>query len=137
MYPPHFMYLTHTQTGGASLVGQTVEVSGWVRTVRNQKAFSFVEVNDGSSMSGLQVVVQPECEGYAVVSEGGVGTGASVAVRGEVVASPGGKQAVCGWLCDVWCNEVCVLCLYRLVCIMWNMLFFLCVCVCTHTQLFV
>ncbi len=133
------MYLTNTQTGGASLVGQTVEVSGWVRTVRNQKAFSFVEVNDGSSMSGLQVVVQPECEGYAVVSEGGVGIGASVAVRGEVVASPGGKQAVCGWLfvvCDAKCNEVCVLCLYRLVCIMWNMLFF-CVCVCTHTQLLV
>lgn len=38
-----------------SLLGQTVSIKGWVRTKRGQKAFSFVEVNDGSCMKGVQV----------------------------------------------------------------------------------
>ena len=76
------------------MIGQSTEISGWVRTVRNQKAFSFAEVNDGSSISGLQVVVNPDCDGYALITEGGVSTGAAVTVRGTLVASPGGKQAV-------------------------------------------
>ncbi|CAN0434283.1 unnamed protein product, partial [Hapterophycus canaliculatus] len=38
-----------------ALLGQTVVVKGWVRTKRDQKTFSFVEVNDGSCMNGVQV----------------------------------------------------------------------------------
>lgn len=65
-----------------------------MRTVRNQKAFSFAEVNDGSSMAGLQVVINPDCDGYALIDQGGLSTGAAVSIRGMLVASPGGKQAV-------------------------------------------
>lgn len=42
---------------GSDLVGQTVTVKGWVRTVRQQKTFAFVELNDGSSLKGVQVGV--------------------------------------------------------------------------------
>lgn len=74
------------------MIGQSTHVSGWVRTVRNQKAFSFAEVNDGSSMAGLQIVINPDCDGYDLVAE--LSTGAAVSARGTLVASPGGKQAV-------------------------------------------
>ena len=39
---------------GTAQVGQEVLINGWVRTVRSQKTFSFVEVNDGSSLGGVQ-----------------------------------------------------------------------------------
>ncbi|CAM9674875.1 unnamed protein product [Discosporangium mesarthrocarpum] len=72
------------------LLGRQVVVKGWVRTKRDQKAFSFVEVNDGSCMAGLQVVVGSDVATYPEVER--LSTGASVAVRGEVVESPGKNQ---------------------------------------------
>ncbi|KAK9844430.1 hypothetical protein WJX74_002376 [Apatococcus lobatus] len=50
------------------------------------------QVNDGSTLSGLQVVVNPDCEGYSLIDDGQVATGASVAVVGELTESPGGRQ---------------------------------------------
>lgn len=69
-----------------ALVGQTVTVKGWVRTVREQKTFTFIEMNDGSTLSNLQII--------ADTLPPHVTTGASLAVEGEVVASPGAKQSV-------------------------------------------
>ena len=40
---------------GPERLGESVTVKGWVRTVRQQKTFAFIEVNDGSSLKGLQV----------------------------------------------------------------------------------
>lgn len=51
-----------------------------------------MQVNDGSTLSGLQIVVNPECEGYGLIEDGQVATGASVAVIGELTESPGGRQ---------------------------------------------
>jgi hypothetical protein len=65
-----------------------------VRTVRAQKDLSFVEVNDGSSLSGIQAVVTSEAEGASVLANGEITTGASVMIEGVVVESPGGKQKV-------------------------------------------
>ncbi len=70
----------------AAFVGQEVVVKGWVRTVRTQKTFTFIEVNDGSTLSNLQVI--------ADTLPPHVTTGASLAVTGKVVKSPGGKQNV-------------------------------------------
>ena len=64
-------------------------VKGWARTVRAQKALGFLEVNDGSSFGGLQVVF----EGDLVSSLKGVGTGCAVSIEGEVVKG-GGKQPI-------------------------------------------
>ena len=68
-----------------------VLVSGWVRTKRDSKAFSFVEVNDGSCLSNLQIVADATLPGYeeAVLP---LHTGASVEVIGEVVESQGKGQ---------------------------------------------
>ncbi|MFM7447782.1 MAG: asparagine--tRNA ligase [Leptolyngbyaceae cyanobacterium] len=73
--------------------GETVTIKGWVRTKREQKDFSFVEVNDGSSLAGLQVVVATNVPGYAETMKR-INTGASVEVTGILVASPAKGQRI-------------------------------------------
>jgi asparaginyl-tRNA synthetase len=71
-----------------------VEVSGWVRTRRDSKqGFSFIELNDGSCMANLQVVVDADVPGYAETIKQ-VTTGASIHVAGTLKESPGAKQRV-------------------------------------------
>lgn len=65
-------------------------VKGWVRSVRRAKEVTFITLNDGSSLSSLQLVVAPELTNYAQVAR--LGTGASLAVVGELVASPASGQ---------------------------------------------
>lgn len=74
-----------------SQIGQEITVCGWVRTVREQKTFTFVEVNDGSTLSNLQVIVDKDTPHYAeLVTQ--LSTGASLSVKGLLVESPGHKQ---------------------------------------------
>jgi asparaginyl-tRNA synthetase len=72
---------------------ETVTIKGWVRTKREQKEFSFVEVNDGSSMAGLQTVVSQDVPGYAETMKR-VNTGASVEMSGILVESPAKGQRI-------------------------------------------
>ena len=65
---------------------EAVLVRGWVRTRRDAKGFSFLEMNDGSCLAGLQVVVDAEVSGAEDL--GRCLTGASVEVEGPLVASP-------------------------------------------------
>jgi len=65
-------------------------VKGWVRTKRDSKGFSFVELNDGSCLGNIQAVVDHTPEIEAVLAR--VGTGASVAIEGALVESPGKGQ---------------------------------------------
>ena len=67
-----------------------VEVRGWVRTRRDAKGFSFLEVNDGSCLSNLQVVVDAGCVGAEVLRE--TACGAAVIVAGNLVPSPAAGQ---------------------------------------------
>lgn len=71
--------------------GQVKEVSGWVRTHRQSKNISFIEVSDGSSVKGLQLVLEPSTPGYEG-HEHDVTTGASVKASGELAASPAKGQ---------------------------------------------
>src|SRR5881394_3923748 len=66
-------------------------VQGWVRTRRDSKAFSFIELNDGSSLKNLQIIAQETLPNYAEVQR--LITGASIAVRGKLVASQGKGQS--------------------------------------------
>jgi asparaginyl-tRNA synthetase len=68
----------------------SVHVAGWVRTRRDSKEFSFVELNDGSCLANLQIFVDGACPDYAGI--GDVQTGAAVRVEGELVPSPGRGQ---------------------------------------------
>lgn len=79
------------QPGTKPDVGDEVTVKGWVRTVRNQKTFSFIEINDGSTLSNLQVIASPELSNYNDIINK-VSTGVSVSVVGTLVESPGEGQ---------------------------------------------
>ena len=73
--------------------GDSVTVRGWVRTKRAQKALCFININDGSCMSGLQIVAESEMADYeAVIGE--IATGTSVEVVGSVVESPAKGQRI-------------------------------------------
>jgi len=72
---------------------ETVTIQGWVRTKREQKGFSFIEVNDGSSMAGLQVVINQDVPDYEA-SLKRISSGASVEVSGVLVPSPGKGQRI-------------------------------------------
>ena len=71
-------------------MGQTVEVSGWVRTIRASNAFGFIELNDGSFFKNIQIVFEAELENYKEITK--LGTGSAVRVFGKVVESAGDKQ---------------------------------------------
>lgn len=62
--------------------------------MRAQKAFAFMDVNDGSGISGIQVVLSESAEGYHFIEAGKITTGCSVKATGALVRSPGGKQAM-------------------------------------------
>jgi asparaginyl-tRNA synthetase len=70
--------------------GAPARVQGWVRTRRDSKDFSFLEINDGSCLANLQAVVSRALE--APLAE--TATGAAVSVAGTLVASPGKEQAL-------------------------------------------
>jgi asparaginyl-tRNA synthetase len=73
-------------------IGRLAEIEGWVRTKRPSKAgVTFVEVNDGSSLRNLQVVVPASLPNYDTAVEE-ASTGASVRVHGEIVESPAKGQ---------------------------------------------
>ncbi len=74
----------------ASAGRDAVLLQGWVRTRRDAKGFSFLEVNDGSCLGGIQVVADAGIPGYEAIHQ--LSTGASVAVEGRLVPSQGGKQ---------------------------------------------
>ncbi|MCZ8037257.1 MAG: asparagine--tRNA ligase [Microcystis sp. LE17-20A] len=72
---------------------QSVTVQGWVRTKRELKEFTFLEVNDGSSLANLQVILEPTLPDYESVLKT-IGTGAAIAVSGNLVPSPGKGQNI-------------------------------------------
>jgi len=78
----------------APAIGSEVTVAGWVRTRRDSKGgFSFIELNDGSVFDNLQVLADQSLANYQsdVLR---LHPGASIAVTGTLVASPGAEQAV-------------------------------------------
>ena len=71
--------------------GMKVSVAGWLRTVRDSKAFGFLEVNDGSCFRSVQVVVEADIlENYKTIVK--LNVGSSVRVTGTIVETPTMKQ---------------------------------------------
>jgi len=83
--------LKYAVPGRASLEGSEVIVMGWVRTVRNQKTFSFIEINDGSTLSNFQIVADAEMSSYESIMEA-LSTGVSISAKGTIVPSEGKNQ---------------------------------------------
>src|SRR5713101_6888342 len=65
-------------------------VQGWVRTRRDSKDFSFIELNDGSCLRNFQIIAKNTLPNYTAVQR--LNTGASIAVRGALVDSQGKGQ---------------------------------------------
>ena len=70
--------------------GSLIRAHGWVRTRRNAKGFSFLEINDGSTIKNLQVIAAESMPDYLQIAN--ITTGSSLTVEGEVRESPGREQ---------------------------------------------
>ena len=76
-----------------ALAGQTLTVCGWARTIRDMKAFGFVELNDGSCFKNLQVVLDAQSlDNFKEIV--GQNVGAALIVTGQLALTPGAKQAL-------------------------------------------
>ena len=67
-----------------------VLIKGWVRTRRDSKAFSFLEINDGSCLKNIQVIADESLPSYEGIKK--LTTGSAVTVSGKLVKSQGGGQ---------------------------------------------
>ena len=66
---------------------QEVTVSGWVRTVRDSKAFGFIELNDGTYFKNLQIVLEDGLtENFAEAVK--ISLGSAIRATGELVLTP-------------------------------------------------
>ena len=74
-----------------SFGGKIITVMGWARTIRDSKAFGFIELNDGSCFKNCQIVFERETlANYDEIARQNVG--ASLVVSGEVVLTPENRQ---------------------------------------------
>lgn len=71
-------------------IDKTVEVAGWVRTVRDSKAFGFIELNDGSFFNNLQIVFNDKLANFEEVRK--LTISSSIIVHGKVVKTENAKQ---------------------------------------------
>ena len=71
-------------------IDKEVEIGGWIRNVRDSKAFGFLVINDGTYFQTLQVVYHNELSNFDEISK--LNVGAAVIVRGTLVATPNAKQ---------------------------------------------
>ena len=69
----------------------SILIKAWVRTRRDAKTFSFLEVNDGSSLKNLQVIVDASLPDYQNIEK--ATTGSSVSISGRLVESQGKGQS--------------------------------------------
>lgn len=80
------LHLEHTE-----LNGKKVTVGGWVRSVRDSKNFGFIDLNDGTSFKGVQIVFTPtDIKNYSEVAK--LNAGSSIMCEGILVDTPQNKQ---------------------------------------------
>ena len=74
-----------------SFQDKNVTIGGWIRNIRDSKAFGFIDLNDGSCFKSVQIVFEREIiDNYDEISKQNVG--AEVVVEGVVTLTPGMKQ---------------------------------------------
>ena len=73
-----------------SYEGKTIQVSGWVKTIRDSKNFGFIELNDGTFFKNVQIVFDQELENFEEVKK--LSISSSIQVMGEVVKTENAKQ---------------------------------------------
>ena len=71
-------------------INKNIEIGGWIRSVRDSKTFGFLVINDGSYFQTLQVVYHDTLDNFVEISK--LNVGAAVIVKGQLVATPDGRQ---------------------------------------------
>jgi len=67
-----------------------IVISGWVRTLRASKAFGFIELNDGTFFSNIQIVFDQDIDGFEEISKFPIAT--AITIKGILVMTPDSKQ---------------------------------------------
>ncbi|WP_321330102.1 asparagine--tRNA ligase [uncultured Ilyobacter sp.] len=75
-----------------SFLGEEVVISGWVKKIRSQKKFGFIEINDGSFFKGIQVVFESELDNFEEISKASISS--TLVVKGKLVESQGKGQSI-------------------------------------------
>ena len=73
-----------------SYIGSSVQVSGWVKTLRDSKNFGFIELNDGSFFKNIQVVFDTSLANFEEVRK--LSISSSIIVFGQIVKTENAKQ---------------------------------------------
>lgn len=74
----------------SAFINQKIQVSGWIRTIRDSKSFAFIELNDGTFFRNLQVVLDDTLPNFTEVIK--LSISSAITVEGTLVESPGTKQ---------------------------------------------
>ncbi len=95
-------YVKNLYENPSAFDGKTITVGGWVRNIRDSKAFGFIDLNDGSCFGNLQVVFERDkINNYDEIASQNVG--AALVVTGVIVLTPGAKQPF-----EIKANEIAV-----------------------------
>lgn len=76
----------------ADYLNKDIVIEGWIKTSRASKNFGFIELNDGSSFSSLQIVYGDEISNFSEIEKYTISS--SLKIEGKVVESPGEKQSI-------------------------------------------
>ena len=82
-------------------VDKQVILEGWVRTVRNSKAFGFIELNDGSFFKNVQIVFEDTLSNFNEICK--LSISSSIKVTGTLIKTEGAKQAF-----EIKANEITI-----------------------------
>lgn len=69
---------------------ELIEVSGWVRTIRDSKTFGFIELNDGSFFKNIQIVFDQSLSNFEDVTK--LTVSSSIKIVGNLIMTPDAKQ---------------------------------------------
>src|SRR5574344_1034529 len=83
-------YLCDLQKSMRDFDGKEITVAGWVKSVRANGSIGFIDLNDGTSFKGIQVVFDGNLKNYSVVEK--LNTGSSVICTGKILLTPQNKQ---------------------------------------------
>ena len=83
--------LRELQKNTKEYLEKEIELNGWVKKIRSQKNFGFIELNDGTFFNGIQIVVDDTLSNFEEVSK--LTISSSIKVYGKLVKSEGKGQA--------------------------------------------
>lgn len=72
------------------LVTSSVTLQGWIRSNRDQKEFGFINLNDGSTLSNVQIVYSKDLPNFFDIAK--LHVGCSLTITGKVLVTPNAKQ---------------------------------------------